>query len=152
MKYKTLFTAVAVVVTAFLAACSKDDAPKKTDAPVKNNSAVEKAINIDAEGNSKTIHVLPGKTICVKLKANHTTGYSWSLAAVDKSVLEVGEEGEYESDPHPEGMVGVGGNEVWSFKAIAAGETEISLVYVRPWEKDEPPAMTFNLKVIVDKP
>ena len=152
MKHKNLFIAVTVVVTALFAACSKDDAPKKTDAPVKINSAVEKAIDIDAESNSKTIHVLPGKTICVKLKANHTTGYSWSLAAVDKSVLEVGEEGEYESDPHPEGMVGVGGYEVWSFKAIAAGETEISLVYVRPWEKDEPPAMTFKLKVVVDKP
>lgn len=150
MKHKILFTAVAVVVTALFTACSKDDAPKKTDAPVKTNT-VEKAINIDAESNSKTIHVLPGKTICIKLNANHTTGYSWSLAAVDKSILEVGEEGEYESDPHPEGMVGVGGYEVWSFKAIATGETEISLVYVRPWEKDEPPAMTFKLKVVVDK-
>lgn len=150
MKHTILFVAVTAVVTALFAACSKDDAPKKTDAPVKNSSAVEKAINIDAESNGKTIHVLPGQTIRVKLEANHTTGYSWSLKSVDKNVLESSDEGEYQSNPHPEGMVGVGGNEVWSFKAITAGETEISLVYVRPWEKDEPPAMTFKLKVVVD--
>ena len=152
MKHKILLTAVAVVATVLFAACSQDDTQKKTVAPTTTNSVSGKVVSINAESNGKTIHVLPGETVRVKLEANHTTGYSWSVASVDKSILEVGDEGEYMSNPHPEGMVGVGGNEVWNFKAIAAGETEISLVYVRPWEKNEAPAMSFKLKVVVDKP
>ena len=48
-------------------------------------------------------------------------------------------------------MVGVGGNEVWTFQALAAGKTEIVLGYARPWEKDKEPAQTFKVTVVVDR-
>ena len=37
-------------------------------------------------------------------------------------------------------LPGAGGKELWAFKAVGAGKTNIYFKYVRPWEKDMPPA------------
>jgi predicted secreted protein len=39
--------------------------------------------------------------------------------------------------------------EVWTFEAVGEGETEISMAYVRSWEKDVEPAQSKTLKVTV---
>ena len=60
--------------------------------------------------------------------------------------------GNYETNPHPEGMVGVGGVETWNFTVLAPGRTEIALGYARPWEKDKEPAQAFKATVVVEAP
>ena len=47
-------------------------------------------------------------------------------------------------------MVGAGGVENWTFKALAKGETTISMEYSRPWEGGEKAAQTFELTVVVN--
>ena len=110
-----------------------------------------KTVEMSKDDNGKSVTVRPGDTIRIKLKSNRTTGYSWAEVKdkTDAKVLK-SEGGEYKVDEHPEGMVGVGGNEVWTFKALAAGTTEIVLEYARPWEKDKEPAQTFKVSVVVD--
>ena len=49
------------------------------------------------------------------------------------------------SDPP---MVGVGGWEIFRFKAISAGQMTLELVYHRSWE-DAEPLKTFSIKVTV---
>lgn len=44
---------------------------------------------------------------------------------------------------------GIGGEEVWTFKAVGKGTTELSLEYGRSWEEGVEPAKTFTLTVIV---
>ena len=74
------------------------------------------------------------QTVTVTLESNPTTGYSWQAAQteelfkVDKS---------YTEKEHPEGMVGVGGNETFTFTPLKAGKTEVTLTYARPWEGGE---------------
>ncbi len=46
-------------------------------------------------------------------------------------------------------MVGAGGREVWTFRAVGRGECKIGLKYVRPWEKDVPPVREAVFQVIV---
>jgi len=53
----------------------------------------------------------------------------------------------------PEGGGGGPGSRTWLFQAIAAGETEITIEYLRPWEDGVPPAKTATYKIVVkEKP
>lgn len=77
-------------------------------------------------------------TISIALESNPTTGYAWeSKEPFRKDILElVGKE--YDADTP--GLIGGGGREVWTFKAIGEGVTAVTLVYRRQWEKDVAPA------------
>lgn len=93
-----------------------------------------------------------GKEFTIELESNITTGYGWQLQKpVDGSLVKaVGNE--YQSTPQPPGeepMAGVGGKEVWTFKALRAGKTTIDFKYVRPWEADKPPAGTASFRVVI---
>ena len=47
-------------------------------------------------------------------------------------------------------FLGAPGRTAWSFKAVGKGRAYISLHYLRPWEKNKPPARTKNLEVEVE--
>lgn len=113
-------------------------------------SEAAKTVEVSRDDNGKTVTVRPGDTVRIKLRSNRTTGYSWAMTGkLDEKVLK-SEGNEYKVDEHPAGMVGVGGSDVWTFAALAAGKTEIALGYARPWEKDKEPAQAFKLTVVVD--
>lgn len=144
MKSIILLTAAAVFAVAiFVVACSKS----KNEAP--SNPSTEKFVDVDEENTGNTIHVLPGETIRIKLRSNPSTGFSWALGPLEEGMLETSGESEFEADPHREGEAGYGGCEIWKFKAEQSGETEISLVYARPWEDEKPAAKTFKLHVVI---
>lgn len=88
-----------------------------------------------------------GQKFTVTLSSNRTTGYGWQLAMpLDEAVVKlVGSE--YEAPVTQK--VGAGGQEVWTFRATGPGKAEISLSYVRPWEKDLPPANAKTYTVTV---
>jgi predicted secreted protein len=94
-----------------------------------------------------TTELYTGQNVVIKLKSNKTTGYSWELAdPVDTSMLQ------FVSTEYivPETkMVGVGGEETWTFTALKPGEATISFKYIRPWEKDVPASQkaTFIVKI-----
>ena len=144
MKIAILLTAVTVFAVAiFVAACSRS----KNETP--SNPSSEKFVDVDEDNNGKTIHVLPGETIRIKLRSNPSTGFSWALGPLEEGMLETSGESEFEADSHREYEVGYGGCEIWKFKAVQAGETEISLSYARPWEDERPAARTFRLHVVI---
>ena len=81
----------------------------------------------------------PGQTIdtgikqefVIALGSNPTTGYSWQESH-DQTMLELLEKS-YKEEAK-EGVVGAGGIEYFRFKALKAGQTEITLTYEQPWE------------------
>jgi inhibitor of cysteine peptidase len=83
-----------------------------------------------------SISVKNGDTFTIKLEANPTTGYEWSAAISDESVLAL-EKSEYLPDEAVSGAVGAGGTQVLTFKASKAGSATIDLVYQRSWEPSE---------------
>lgn len=101
---------------------------------------------MSAKGES-CIQVETGKLFAIRFLSSPGTGYSWEFAAgPDKKMLEfIGEKIE---EP---GSRRLGGSEsvIWTFRALSAGDTEISMKYVRPWEKQLPPARiyVFNVRV-----
>jgi inhibitor of cysteine peptidase len=90
-----------------------------------------------------------GAVLEVRLEANHTTGYSWVAAPAANPVLM--RQGFARYEEHASGAkAGVGGVEVWRFKAMKAGKQGLQFEYRRPWEKGTPPAKVVTFAVIVE--
>jgi inhibitor of cysteine peptidase len=84
-------------------------------------------------------HTDPGQTVnigvnqefTIALGSNPTTGYGWQESH-DHTMLELLEKS-YKEEAK-EGVVGAGGIEYFRFKALKAGQTDITLTYEQPWE------------------
>lgn len=74
------------------------------------------------------------QTVTITLASNPTTGYSWQASQTEE-LFKI--DSSYSEKEHPEGMVGVGGNETFTFTPLKAGKTEVTLTYARPWEGGE---------------
>ena len=90
-----------------------------------------------------------GQVLVVELVSNPTTGYSWQVLGIDEAVLAQQGEPVYVQDPQSEGLVGAGGTETFRFEAQQAGQTSLSLGYLRPWEENVDPIETFSITVTV---
>jgi len=98
-------------------------------------------------GVSGLIKVKVGQEFNITLESNPTTGYQWQLAKqLDRSIVEL-VRSEYR--PSESGLLGAGGIEVWTFKAVKSGTAEISFEYVRSWETDVPPIKEKSFGIIV---
>ena len=98
--------------------------------------------------SGQTINIDVNQEFVIAIGANPTTGYDWEVS-LDETMLELvemtyklAEEAEHE-------IVGAGGVDYFRFKALKAGETEITMVYKRSWEEptaqDETKVFTVNI-------
>ena len=103
-------------------------------------------LSVDSSYSGKQVELSVGQSLVVTLDSNATTGYSWSLVQnSDDSVLS--KTGDEYVAPQTT-LVGAGGKEEWTFKALKKGTSTISMGYSRPWEST-PPVETFGLTVVV---
>ncbi len=105
-------------------------------------------VQISAEDAGSTIEIQTAQVLVITLASNPTTGYSWHVAELDESVLQLQGDPEFESESD---LAGAGGAEVLRFKALAGGETTLTLTYDRPWETDVEPLEIFNVQIVVDQ-
>jgi len=93
--------------------------------------------------SGQTIDIGVDQEFVIALGSNPTTGYSWQ-ESYDESILElIGDESTYKPGKEAkQGVVGAGGVEYFRFKTLKTGETEITLVYKRPWEEPTPQDVT----------
>jgi inhibitor of cysteine peptidase len=132
MKSKLLFTGLVVIALLVMTACSR---------PMSQAS-------VDESDSGKQVEIWAnGGLLTVTLESNQTTGYSWELKEIsDPSVLQK-TDSKYETPTS--GLVGAGGKEVWTFKALKAGTTTLSMEYSQPWEGGQKDAKSFTLTVVV---
>ncbi|MFH1407106.1 MAG: protease inhibitor I42 family protein [Candidatus Omnitrophota bacterium] len=98
---------------------------------------------------SDIIEVDAGEEFVITLDSNPASGYRWELAeAPDETMLEF-IRSRYIADRNTDDRIGAGGKEIWTFMGLEAGETEILLEYVRPWEKNIPPAEEKKFSVVI---
>lgn len=76
------------------------------------------------------VSLRPGGKLEVKLDANATTGYYWNVTEIDETSIRLLSE-DYQTDPSPAGMVGVGGTMVFVFEGVAEGKSSLKLSYQR---------------------
>jgi len=112
------------------------------------------------EDNSKTlgnvtyeaIQVNAGEEFQVTLDSNPTTGYEWSITTVPdpKVVSKVGSKFIAPTDAD---TLGAPGREVWTFKGVGAGKTDIVFESRQVSDKSGTPAWTHNVAAtVVAKP
>ncbi|MGB9665944.1 MAG: protease inhibitor I42 family protein [Candidatus Cryosericum sp.] len=94
-----------------------------------------------------TYETTVGKTFTITLDANATTGYTWSQTVSEPNIV-VYVTHAYEVTPRDPQVVGGGGTDTFTFKAVGKGTTTITLSYARPWES-VPPAQTKTITVTV---
>jgi inhibitor of cysteine peptidase len=105
-------------------------------------------VRLDADDNGRAIEVNLSTQIIVTLASNITTGYQWTLAELDTSIVENTSQEYIAPDSS---LAGAPGTERWEFIALGTGTTALRLEYRRPWEGDEiEPTETFQVELRVN--
>jgi inhibitor of cysteine peptidase len=99
--------------------------------------------------NGDDLNLKVNDTITIKLESNATTGYKWNLFEENNSGIITMISSGYTEKENKDNLVGAGGFETFSFKAISRGNTTITLTYNRQWEKDVQPEKIFKLNISV---
>lgn len=99
---------------------------------------------------AKQIKSEAGKIIIITLQSNKTTGYEWQLSG--PLAVKVVDFMKSEYIVNKSRLMGSGGTEIWSFRAIGAGAAKISFIYIRPWERDVEPANRVSFDIVVEDP
>jgi predicted secreted protein len=164
MKAKLVTCLVMIGLLISVAACSSVQAapnsvPKYTPPPTAIQKVAQQTVEATIDeftqnrNLSRTIEINKGDSLSLVLGANPTTGFSWQEQAQvsDKAVLEqtehnyiepVGKDGQAP-------VMGAPGKDVWVFKSLKTGASEVSLNYSRPWEGGEKGEWAFKLTVVV---
>lgn len=132
-----------------LAACNAAETAPSTTEPGEPAATATLGADIEGVRNGETV-LNVGQTLHIALSSNATTGYQWTVSGAEGSILEpIEPTGQEATDPHPAGMVGVGGQTHWRFKAERAGLATLNFAYARAWERNTPPAETATYRIVV---
>jgi inhibitor of cysteine peptidase len=99
--------------------------------------------------SEQTIDTRLNRQFVIGLGSNPTTGYRWELTYDDR-MLELVESKYQMGEEAQEGVAGAGGVELFRFKALERGRTEIAMVYRRPWEEPSPQDITKEFTVNIE--
>ena len=138
---KRLFHRLALVTIAsiFLTASNcNNDAP--TDPTLSGK------VEIDGSANGQQVTMINGQILIVSLDANPSTGFVWEVSEVDTGVLEQLGIPRFQAGSS---LLGAEGVQVFEFRSLTGGQTELKMVYVRAFEEDAEPTNTFNVNVNV---
>jgi len=102
-------------------------------------------VNINNTNNHSQITMQKGNILIVKLLANPGTGYSWQIIKNDSDKLKP--LGDSVLEPLETEAPGASENQVFRFLAQNPGSTFIELHYLRSWERNTPPAETYQIQV-----
>lgn len=131
MKSKWLLLGVIAAAMLVITACSK----------------LPNDVSVNESSSGKQVELFVGGILTVTLDSNATTGYSWELTGIsDTGVLEK-TDNKYEAPTS--GLMGAGGKEVWTFKALKAGTTTLSMDYSQPWVGGQKGSNSFSLTIVV---
>lgn len=103
----------------------------KMDVEIKCGKLEGEFIEEQVSTTEQIIETKNEQEFSITLEANPTTGYQWDLD-YDEDYLELVDR-KYETLVQ-EGIVGAGGEEIFKFKALKSGETQITFSYLRTWE------------------
>lgn len=104
-------------------------------------------VELGPKANGTTVRVHVGDRLVLRLPANASTGYSWSLTARGAPTLHL-DSARYVAPAKP-GLVGAPGAFVARFTAGAAGRARLTLVYIRHTRPATPPGSRFAATVVV---
>ena len=139
MKIKLILVCTLVALSLGLVACTSKQVSLEISC---DDFMKDQHFSWEAEANA-------GDSIIVTLCSNPSTGFQWSETAQisDETVLR---QINHEFVPPEKDVPGAAGHEVWTFKALRAGTSIVSMEYGRPWEGGEKGEWTFIATITVE--
>lgn len=154
MSLRHLAVALTLALAAAPLGCSGADATDLDDTVVdEGQDALKNYVKVTEKDAGKTIAVEQGKLVALYLPANPTTGYRWTVTAVDKT-FGYPEEKFFKSSS----ATGSGGQSRFVWKTESPlnmlGKHSVTLEYGRSWEKKPLKTFTFvvDIKAAGSKP
>jgi inhibitor of cysteine peptidase len=135
----------AIILVGLLAACGTIKSTKQRTETLEPSLAKSTKQVTEAD-TGRSIELYVGDKLEVTLPGNPTTGFQWEISNIDSAILRTS--GEPEFEPFSS-AVGSGGKITMCFEAVGTGQMKLTLIYHRPFEKDVPPARTFEVTVTV---
>jgi inhibitor of cysteine peptidase len=108
-----------------------------------------KTVQVTEKNTGGTVKLDKGDILEVALIGNPSTGFNWEIQFLDTAVIRQKGEMTFKADRDEPGFAGSPGTITMNFEAVGSGETNLLLVYHRPWEKETPPIQTYKLTVKV---
>jgi len=97
--------------------------------------------------SGQTIDIGVNQEFVIAIGANPTTGYDWEVS-LDETMLELVEKiYKLAEEAEEYKVVGGSGVDYFRFKALKAGETEITMVYKRSWEEEDIDQKLFTINI-----
>jgi len=93
--------------------------------------------------SAQPVEAKVGDEFTIFLDANPSTGYTWE-ADFDSELLQL-VASEFRQGAAPRGMVGVGGEQRFTFRGLKAGTTDVTFTYKRPWEQEVAKRIVFTV-------
>ena len=138
---KRLFQRLALVLTVSLfslaSSCSEE-------APTVPTLSAE--VEIDGTADGQQITIIDGQILIVSLGSNPSAGFTWEVSEVDGAVLQQIGIPRFQAGTDNVGAEGV---QIFEFRTINPGQTELKMVYVLAFEEDAEPTNTFSVNVNV---
>jgi inhibitor of cysteine peptidase len=113
-----------------------------------DNTLMGESIKLNENDSGKTVEIHVGDKLDVILPGNPTTGYAWELFMSDSNVLSLVKREFFANNK----AMGSSGVEIIKLQAIAAGNSEVKMIYHRSFEPNVPPLKTFKVIVSIKKP
>jgi inhibitor of cysteine peptidase len=130
-----------LITTILLASCA-------TSAPTSTLPPTAESPNTLLEPSNPTqlITGKAGETFELVLPSNPSTGYHWDIIPeLDETIVQFVEQNYVAEQPV---IPGSGGVDVWTFRAVSAGDTTVVLGYYPPGNPDDPQeVVTFSIHV-----
>jgi inhibitor of cysteine peptidase len=101
-------------------------------------------ISLDDNGHEFTLD--RGDALVISLPATSGTGYTWQAQPVAGGFVKQVGDPTFERDST---MPGASGHQVFHFGIGGSGTGTLEMRYMRPWEKDKPPAKVFKVTLTV---
>jgi inhibitor of cysteine peptidase len=120
---------------------------EKADQKGQENKA---AVVITERDGGGAVMASKGDTVLLELTVRGGTGYQWAVAANNNDVLQP--QGQPATRPitrSDQPLPGGPALQVFTFRAVAQGTSQLELHYRRPFEKDREPARKFTVTVSV---
>ncbi len=108
--------------------------------------AVKPALTVTDEDNGTRVEIRSGEVLAVRLSAQLGTGFGWKVVAAGKNLEQKGEPQQVAKEGHKPGSPDY---QVFRFKAVEKGGSDLRLQYAEGWNKDAKPLRDFTLTVIV---
>lgn len=140
-----IFSVIIVLTLVTFVVVDLWDWPQSKETPIPTTINTEDYIYTEADSGS--IQIPKRQEFVILLESNQTTGFQWAVQLNSNFIEFKGKQ--YITNEAGEGMVGVGGQEQFTFIASQSGSTEIILTYARPWESVQPEkTLIYNITII----